>query len=108
MECIVGQPSWFQYCSKMSTLTEMISTIGYDTKIVVVSCLTNIVHSMSASGDAKSNLIRGMTILGTSIRDLIRHRHGNLRIMLAPCTPRNIPDFNRHSKFALVSLNTVN
>jgi hypothetical protein len=107
MEMMAGQPTKFQHCTKITTLTEIISTIESDVKILVVSCLTGIIGALATGSDSKSSIVNGMSMIGSSIRDLCRHRQGSLRVFIAPCTPRTTPDFQTHSKFAMVGTMTL-
>ncbi len=58
---------------------------------------------MSKSGDAKTALNRSMEVLGITLYDIVRFRQEGIRIFVAPCTPRNTPDFQTHAKYAFVS-----
>lgn len=106
MELRVGQPTRFQHCTKLKTLTEMISTVDSDVKVLVISCLTGIVNTLCSAEDTKGSLVQGMTMIGASIRDLLRFRQG-MRVCIAPCTPRKNPDFISHSKFAQVLFDVI-
>lgn len=103
MEQILGQPTKFQRCTKLSSLTEIVSTVDSSIEVVVISCMTGIVATMCGSGDVKGTIVRSMTMLGASLRDLCRHRLENLQVFVAPCTPRTTTDFQTHSKFAMVT-----
>jgi hypothetical protein len=100
----LGQPTKFQRCTKLSTLTEIVSTVDSSVEVVVISCMTGIIATMCSSGDVKGTIVRSMTMLGVSLRDLCRHRLENLQVFIAPCTPRTMTDFQTHSKFAMVNL----
>ncbi len=51
--------------------------------------------------DAKTAIKKAMSSIGAMLRDLVR-THAGLRIIEAHCTPRDIQDFEVHSKFAMV------
>jgi hypothetical protein len=102
MEKVLGQPLKFMGCTKLSTLTEMISTIEESITVLVVSSLTSIVASMSASSDAKGMIAKGMSMVGASLRDLSRYRHEPLRVFFAPCTPKQKTEHQKLCIFAMV------
>lgn len=102
MELILGQASQFMYCSKFTTLTEEVCRIQSHVRVVVVSCLSGIVHNLCSAIDTKGAIEKAMSMLGSALYDVVRHRQGSIRIFVAPCTPRNTPDFQNQSKFAIV------
>jgi hypothetical protein len=103
VEHILGQPVRFIHCSRYTTLTDEISKLGADgkTKVLVISCLTNIVLNLTNATDVKTAIEKGMGALGAIIRDASRTNIG-LRIFIGPCTPRNTQGFKDHARFALV------
>jgi len=104
MEVVLGQPSRFTFCTKMSTLTEEISMVTSDnTRVIVVSCMGNIINTLAMSQDAKSSIERAMSMFGTLLYDIHRTCQSGIKIFIAPGTPRNDKDFDTHNKFAMVS-----
>lgn len=103
MELLLGQPSTFAYCTKFTALTEEICKVPSHVKVLVISCLSGIIGVMGSSKDAKNSLERTMTMLGSALYDVVRHRQGSIRIFVAPPTPRPATDFDSHVKYALVS-----
>jgi hypothetical protein len=102
MEHFLGQPSNYVHCTRFTTLTDEISVVAHNVKVLVISCLSGIVHSLSSSQDSKSAIIKGMDMLAAVCHSLIVQRGGAVRIFFAPCTPKRVPDFQTHSTFALV------
>jgi len=84
-------------------MMDEISKLPQHVKVLVISCLTNIVAKIAGTSDAKVGLERAMNTLASSFHDLNQQRHGKIRILVAPCTPRKTPDFSTHNKFAMVS-----
>jgi len=70
---------------------------------LVISCLTGIVASLTTAPDVKTALERAMMSLGAVLREMVRNNVG-ARVYIAPCLPRDIPDFGTHSSFALVTI----
>jgi hypothetical protein len=94
------------HCTKYMALTDELSKLNHDikTRFLVISSLTGIVFSlMTGTSDVKSALEKAMGSLGAVMRDLMRSNVG-IRIFVAPCTPRNLPDFQEHSRYALVNI----
>ena len=102
MESILGQNAKSLYCSKYSSLMESISNLSPTVRVLVISCLGGIVNSLSEGADSKRAIERGMTVIGNGLFSLAMQRSSNIRIFVAPCTPRNSPDFTAHNKFAMV------
>ena len=103
MENIVGQPSRFVLCTRYTMLTDELSKLTRDTtRVVVVSCLTNIVATLASAPDVRSALSKAMSSLGAVLKDLVRTNVG-IRVFVAPCTARTTPDFGTHADYALVS-----
>lgn len=103
MELILGQPSQFIHCSRFTVLTEEICKIQSHVKVLVISCLGGIIHSLGSSSDSKVALERAMTMIGTALYDVVRHRNGSIRIFVAPSTPRVSQEYQSNSKYAMVS-----
>jgi len=100
----VGQPTRFALCTRYTLLADEISKITRDsTRTLVISCLTNIVSGLTAAQDVKGALEKAMNSLGAILRESVR-TNAVLRVFVAPCTPRDVPDFATHSTFALVRL----
>ena len=99
----MGKPSRFIQCTRFTLLTNELSKLTiHDTSVVVVSCLTGIVLSLAATQDSKSSVEKAMGMLSSVIRDLVRSSGGQIKVLIAPCTPRSTSDFATHSRFALV------
>jgi hypothetical protein len=103
MELILGQQSRVVACSRFTVLSDELTKItANDTKVVIISCLTNIVLSLMTTQDIKTSVEKAMNTLGSVIRTVVAASHGNIKILVAPCTPRTTVDFSIHSKYALV------
>jgi hypothetical protein len=83
-------------------MMDEISKLSHDVKVLVISCLTNIIGKIGATNEAKVGIERAMGLLGSSFHELSSQRHGAVRILVAPCTPRTAKDFSTHNKFAMV------
>jgi hypothetical protein len=103
MEHILGMPSRFILCGRYTILTDELSKLTKETHTLVISCLTGIVSNLLSSSDVKMAIEKAMTSIGAMLKELIR-THPGLRIIVAHCTPRDIQDFDVHSKFAMVIL----
>jgi hypothetical protein len=101
-EYLLGMPSRFVFCGRYTILTDELSKLTKDTSTLVISCLTGIVSNLMSSSDVKLAIEKAMGSIGAMLRDLVRKRLG-LRIIVAHCTPRDIQDFDVHSKFAMVT-----
>ncbi len=104
MDTLLGQPVRSVYCSKYSSLMEATSNLSSDVKVLIVSCLGGIVASLAESPDSKRAIKKGMTVLGNGLFSFAMQRNSNIRIFVAPCTPRNSKDFSAHNKYAMVDL----
>lgn len=102
MELILGQPSQFIYCTRFTVLTEELCKIQSHVKVLVISCLSGIIHSLGSNAESKVALERGMTMLGTALYDVVRHRQNSIRIFIAPSTPRASKDFQSFNTYAMV------
>jgi hypothetical protein len=105
MEPILGQPTRFVLCSRFTSLSEELSKVGScpHTKIIIISCLSNIVENLAASADAKVGIERAMLLIGNQLHEVSRLQRGAVRIFVGPCLPKNVPNYNIHSKLAIVS-----
>ncbi len=105
MEHILGQPTRFAHCSRYTTLTDEVSKLGVDTntKVLVISSLTNVVLNLMNATDVKTAIEKGMNALGAVIINAVLTNIG-LRVFVAPCTPRNTQGFKDHARFALVQI----
>lgn len=102
MEPLLGQQSSFVHCTKMATLQDEISVVSQSIKIVVVSCLSGIINTLSSAVDSKNSIVKGMDALAAVCHSLIVQRSGSIRILFSQCTPRMAIDFEGHRKFAMV------
>ena len=102
IESILGQPSRIVNCSQYTLMMDEISKLSSGVRVLVISCLTNIIAKIAGTNDAKVGIERAMSILGSSIHELNQQRQGRIRVLVAPCTPRKSKDFSTHNKFALV------
>jgi len=104
MEFILGQPSRFILCTRFTSLTDELSKLTvHDTSVVVISCLTSIVLSLAATQDTKSSIEKATGMLSSVVREVIRSSNGQIKVLIAPCTPRTTQDFATHSRFTQVS-----
>ncbi len=101
MEHILGMPSRFILCGRYTILTDELSKLNKDTTTLVISCLTGIVSNLLSSSDVKTAIEKAMSSIGALLCDLIRQLP-ELRILVAHCTPRTVPDFDGHARFAMV------
>jgi hypothetical protein len=99
----LGQPARFVHCSKFTSLTDELSRLANDTqtKIVVISSLTNIVVGLTGTSEIPKSIEKAMGSLSAVIKDTLRNSTG-MRIFIARCTPRNIPGFSDYTHQALV------
>ena len=86
-------------------MMDEISKLSSNIKVLIISCLTNIIQKIAATNEAKVGLERAMNTLGSAIHELNQLRQGRIRILVAPCTPRRISgqDLSTHNRFALVT-----
>jgi hypothetical protein len=101
MEHILGMPSRFIFCGRYTILTDELSKVGKETSTLIISCLTGIVANLLSTSDVKTAIEKAMGSIGAMLREKVRANPG-LKIIVAHCTPRTTPDFEIHSKFALV------
>jgi hypothetical protein len=101
MEHILGMPSRFTFCGRYTILTDELSKLGKETNTLIISCLTGIVANLLSSSDVKTAIEKAMSFIGAMLKEKVR-THQGLRIIVAHCTPRTTPDFDVHSKFAMV------
>ncbi len=87
MEGILGQPSKFIHCTKYTVLTDELSRLLNEktTKVVVISCLTNIVVGLTGTSEIPKAIERAMGSLGMVIKDVLRNNTG-LRVFITQCT----------------------
>lgn len=85
-------------------MMDEISKLSSNIKVLVISCLTNIISKIAATNEAKVGLERAMNTLGAALHELSQMRGGRIRILVAPCTPKKVnnQDLSTHNKFALV------
>jgi hypothetical protein len=102
MESILGQTSRFIYCTRYTVLTDELSKLTKATTTLVISCMAGVVSNLTTSPDVKTALETAMTSIASMLRDLIRSQPG-LRVIVVHCTPRNTPDYETHSTFAMVN-----
>jgi adenosyl cobinamide kinase/adenosyl cobinamide phosphate guanylyltransferase len=101
MEHLLGMPSRFILCGRYTILTDELSKLTKETSILVISCLTNIVSNLLSSADVKTAIEKAMSSIGAMLRELTK-TIPEMRIIVAHCTPRTIPDFDTHARFAMV------
>jgi hypothetical protein len=101
MEHLLGGPSRFIFCGRYTILTDELSKLSKETNTLIISCLTNIVSNLLSSSDVKLAIEKGMSSIGAMLGDLSRDQP-RMKIIVAHCTPRTTPDFDTHSKFAMV------
>jgi hypothetical protein len=103
MAAILGQPTRFIHCTRFTTLTDELSRLSNDltTRIVVISSLTGIVVNLTGTSDIKPSIGKAMGSLAAAIRELI-HSNSSIRVFIAPCTPRNLENFQEYANHALV------
>ncbi len=108
MTAILGQPARYINCTKYTTLTDELSRLINDlaTRVVVISSLTGIVVNLTGTSEVKTAIERAMGSLASAIKELVLS-NSSIRIYIAPCTPRTLPQFQEYAGHALV-LNTLN
>jgi hypothetical protein len=108
MATILGQPTRFIHCTKYTTLTDELSRLSNDltTRVVVISSLTGIVVNLTGTSEIKKAIERAMGTLAGAIKELVLS-NSTLRVFIAPCTPRTLPNFQEYAGHALV-LNLLN
>ncbi len=100
----MGQPTRFVHCTRYTGLTDELSRMTNDTntKIVVISSLTNIVVGLTGASEIPKAIEKAMRSLGAVIKDVLRTNTG-MRVFISRCTPRNIQGFGECSNLAMVS-----
>ena len=88
MEYILGQPTRFLHCTRFTILTDELANLDSDVKIVVISCLTDIIETIGSTAEPTSALEKAMRMIDTAMFALCSHRGGSIKIFIAPCTPR--------------------
>jgi len=85
-------------------MMDEISKLSSTVKVLVISCLTNIIAKIAATNEAKVGLERAMNTLGAALHELSQLRGGRIRILVAQCTPKKstVQDLALHNKFAMV------
>jgi hypothetical protein len=106
MEHILGQPTRFVLSSCFTSLSEELSKVGSctHTKVIIISCLSNIVENLVSSADVKVGIERAMLLIGNQLHEVSRLQRGAVRIFVGPCLPRNTQNYSIHAKSAVVSL----
>jgi len=104
MEKILGQPTRSVLCTRFTSLSEELSKVTNcaHTKVIAISCLSSIVEKIMQSSEIKAGLERAMLLIGNMIHEVHQSKKGSIRILVAPCTPRRIIDYNIHSRYAMV------
>ncbi len=97
----MGQTSQFVFCTRITVLTDELSKINPEITTVVISCLSGIVTQLMSTMDAKSGIEATMTSLGLLILEVVRTRP-KMKVVAVHCTPRDLPDYDTHSSFAMV------
>ncbi len=82
-------------------LADELGKVSKETTTLVISCLSGVVTSLMSDPDVKSNLEKTMVSLGSMLHELVRDR-AKMRVIVVHCTPRNLADYEIHSKFAMV------
>jgi hypothetical protein len=109
MEQILGQPTRFVMCSRFTSLSEELSKVGScsHTKIIIISCLSNIVENLASSNDAKTGIERAMLLIGNQLHEVSRMMRGSVRIFVGPCLPKKVANYSTHAQFAMVGVSTL-
>ncbi len=102
-ELLLGQPSKYTFCTQYTVLLDEMSKLPSHVKVVVVSCLSNIIAKIGASNDPKTGIERAMKTMAAAFFELINQRSGHIRILVAQCTPRASQEYTANNKFAMVS-----
>ena len=92
----------YTFCNQYDMLLDEMSNLSSSVKVLVVSCLSNIIAEIGVGNDAKIRIERAMKILVQTFFNLVDQRDGDIRILVLECTPRKSQDYRNHSKFALV------
>ena len=105
MEPILGQPTRFVLCSRFTSLSEELSKVTScpHTKIIIISCLSNIVENLCTSSDPKVGIKRAMLLIVNQLHEVTRMFRGSVRIFVGLCLPRNTANYSTLSKMAIVS-----
>lgn len=74
-------------------MMDEISKLPQHVKVLVISCLTNIIAKIAVTKNAKVGIERVMTTLAAAFHELNHLRNGRIIILIAPCTPRKTADF---------------
>jgi hypothetical protein len=103
MGAILGQPARFVHCTRYTSLTDELSRLNNDltTRIVVISSLTGIVVNLTGTTEIKQSIGKAMSTLAGVIRELVNN-NSSIRVFIAPCTPRNLENFQEYANYALV------
>ncbi len=103
MSSILGQGARFVHCTRYTSLTDELSRLSNDlsTRVVIISSLTGIVVSLLGTSEVKKAIGQAMNSLAASVRELV-HSNSSLRLFIAPCTPRNLENFQEYASHALV------
>jgi hypothetical protein len=101
VDSILGRPSKFVFCTRYSVLTEELSKVDRETTTLVISCLSGIVTNVMSTPDVKSGLEKVMTSIGSMFLEIVK-TCPRMKIVAVHCTPRDLPDYDTHSSFAMV------
>jgi hypothetical protein len=103
MAAILGQATRFIHCTRYTSLTDELSRLSNDltTRVVVLSSLTGIVMNLTGTTEIKQAIGQAMGSLAAAIREFV-HSNSSIRVFIAPCTPRNLENFQEYANHALV------
>ncbi len=104
MESILGQKPSYIFCSRYTVLADELSKVNTETTTLVISCLSGIVTSLMSEPDVKTSLEKTMASVGSMLHEIVKDR-ARMRVIVVHCTPRNLTDYETHSKYAMVIVN---
>ena len=107
MEHILGQPIRFLHCTKFTVLTDELACLDLDIRILVISCMTEILATLFKSSEPQLATERAMEMINSSLFALCHQRGGAIRIFIAPCTYRSTPFFSGYCKLSMVRFSMI-
>ena len=103
MEHILGQPMRFLHCTRFTSMADTLATLDTDIRVVIVSCMTDVITALGTAQDPVDAIERGMNAIDSALYSLYDQRGSTLKVFIGPCTPRNTPNFGSLSKLGMVS-----
>ena len=103
MAQLMGHAYDHVHCTQFALLSEEISKLSTDVRVLVVGCLGGIIADFVKAGKAKESIEKAMMMISASLADQLSNRQ-NLKIFLVKPPPRTDLDFGTFCNFGMVRI----